>query len=1348
MKEETKTKAQLVKKSKAHRRNKAKTEKSPAGAKKGSEQEADRLRKKADALNAINWVFHEGLTCKTREQVAAVCLSAAERLTKSQFGFICEVNSRGRLDTIAISDNGWSACRIPGSRDLLLANDLEVRGIRGRIIKEGRSIIFNDPTSHPYWLEPPEGHPKIVRFLGVPFTLDGKTIGMVGLANKGSRYTQKDQQTVEDLSTAFLVALMHRRAEQKREHLNLVLRAIRNVNQIIVREKDRKRLIQSACQSLIETRGYDNAWIALLNESGEVITTAHAGLGDDLSDFVDRIKKGEPIHCMELALSREDVLFIEDPQKECGDCPIATRSCANGVIVVRLHHNSTLFGCLAVSLPTAFAMDEQERSLVAEVADDIAFALHAIKTEKERGMAESEVDRLGSAVDQSTEGIAIADADPNPRLTYVNGAFAQMHGYSPAEMIGMEVARLHNDEQVEAYKRKMEEIRAQGSWSGEIDHVKKDGTPFPTSMSVTLLKDDHEKPVGIVAVAKDITAELLARERQNFAAQILGILNQSIEEVDVVRQILLLIKSFSGVEAAGLRLKEGDDFPYYEANGFPEPFVKAEQYLCARDAEGQLVRDAQGSPVLECMCGNVICGRTNPSLSFFTKGGSFWTNGTTELLASTTEADRQGRTRNRCNHEGYESVALIPLGSRNGCIGLIQLNDRRRDMFTPDLIAFYEGIGASIGVSLARKRAEEALRENEDRYRDLTENMNDLVQTVAPDASFVYVNRAWRETLGYSAEEARKLLLWDTIHPDSLDHCKGIFERVLAGENVECIEAKLMTKDGKTIDVEGSANCRFAGDKPVVTRGIYRNVTEQKMAEKARRESDERYRDLVETTDNLVQSVDPDGTITYANRAWQEILGYSKQEIQQLKILDIIHPDSRAHCMEQFQQVVAGEDTKNVKAKFVTKEGKVVDVEGSASCRHVNGKPISTYGIFRDVTERNKLENQLQGAQRMEAVGKLAGGVAHDFNNILSVIMSFGGFAYDALDKRDPAREDIQQVLDAAQRANRLTRQLLAFSRRQIVEPVVLDLNSVVADLEKMLRRVIGEDIEMLTVLHENLGRVKADRGQIEQVFMNLAVNARDAMPTGGKLTIETTNAELDNEYFLKRGVEMPPGSYVVLSVTDNGIGMNEEVKQHIFEPFFTTKKEGKGTGLGLSMIYGIAKQNKGCVWVYSEPGQGTTFKVYLPRIEDMEVQAAAYLPTPISLKGSETILLVEDDRAVRIAAQRMLGKAGYRIVEADSGGNALVATEQHEGPIHLMVTDVVMPRMSGRELAMRLAGVRPEMRVLYMSGYTDNAIVHHGVLEPGTIFLEKPFTEESLLKKVRLALDAAVKEAFREEKP
>jgi nitrogen-specific signal transduction histidine kinase len=396
-------------------------------------------------------------------------------------------------------------------------------------------------------------------------------------------------------------------------------------------------------------------------------------------------------------------------------------------------------------------------------------------------------------------------------------------------------------------------------------------------------------------------------------------------------------------------------------------------------------------------------------------------------------------------------------------------------------------------------------------------------------------------------------------------------------------------------------------------------------------------------------------------------------------------------------------------------------------------------GCMADLTERRRLEDQLRQSQKMEAVGRLAGGVAHDFNNVLTVVKSFSDFLLEDLDKLDPRRADVEEIAKAADRAAALTRKLLAFSRKQVMRPEPLDLNAVVTGMERMLERLIGEDVRVVTSLEPGLLAVEADPSSIEQAILNLAVNARDAMPDGGILTIRTKNETLEKA---DAAWAIRPGRYAMLSVSDTGHGMDVTTQARVFEPFFTTKPQGQGTGLGLAMVYGIVKQSGGHVWVESKPDEGTTFTVYLPQPSQVDAGAfragprAAGEPHPAHARGGETILLVDDEEAVRSSARRALERAGYDVIAASDGSDALRLFTEHDGGIHMVVTDVVMPGLSGRELVGRLRIMRPKLRVLFVSGYTEEGVRRQGVLEPGAAYLEKPFTPEKLLRKVREVLD------------
>ncbi len=495
---------------------------------------------------------------------------------------------------------------------------------------------------------------------------------------------------------------------------------------------------------------------------------------------------------------------------------------------------------------------------------------------------------------------------------------------------------------------------------------------------------------------------------------------------------------------------------------------------------------------------------------------------------------------------------------------------------------------------------------------------------------------------------------------------------------------------------------------------------------------------MVRASGQLIYDWDPKGgAVSYSNAEFA--LGYTDEEMSGglAHWIELIHPEDRAKFEVEINRAISTRQSFTLEYRVRRSDGTYIDVvdrgyfvlaEGSGTHRVV--------GFVVDVSERRRLEDQLRQAQKMEAVGALAGGVAHDFNNLLTVIGGYSQLQMVRLKDGDPLRNDIEEIKKAADRAAVLTRQLLAFSRRQVLQPRVLDLNSIVTDMEKMLRRLIRADIAFVTSLDPALARVKADPGQIEQVLMNLVVNARDAMAQGGRLVIETANIVLDESY-PRSHMGASNGPHVMLAVSDTGCGMDPETKARAFEPFFTTKPHGEGTGLGLATVYGIVKQSGGNIYLYSEPGAGTSIKIYLPQVQAAEelpgVDHAQAPPAP----GTETILLVEDEDLVRTLAKRVLGYHGYVVLEAPDGEKALTVAQQHKGTIDLILTDVMMPRMSGFELVRSLAQLRPQIRVLYMSGYTDHGVIQRGELDPGVAYLQKPFAPDALARRVREILDA-----------
>jgi len=589
---------------------------------------------------------------------------------------------------------------------------------------------------------------------------------------------------------------------------------------------------------------------------------------------------------------------------------------------------------------------------------------------------------------------------------------------------------------------------------------------------------------------------------------------------------------------------------------------------------------------------------------------------------------------------------------------------------------------------------------------------------------------------GYTLSESLKLNFTETIAPEYLEKAREMMARKLAGEETTAYELELIAKDGHRVPIEVNTRLMLRDGVPIGVTGIARDISQRKLAEAEL----VRLATAVEQTGDSIMITDSDGFIEYVNPAFERITGFSKKEAvgQNPRVIKSGKNDPAIY-RDLWDTITRGDvwvgqliNRKKDGTEFTER----VTISG---VRDKSGTIVNYIAVKQDISDVRQLEEQLRQSQKLEAIGILAGGIAHDFNNLLTVILGYGDLTLKRLNEEDPLHRNISEANKAAARAAGLTRQLLAFSRKQVLQPRILTLNAVVSELEKMLRRLIGEDIGFRTVLDPELGSVRADPGQIEQIIMNLAVNARDAMPKGGKLTIETKNVYLDEDY-AKKHIAVVPGSYVMLAVSDTGMGMDEPTQARIFEPFFTTKESGKGTGLGLSTVYGIVKQSGGNIWVYSEVGRGTTFKIYLPRVDEGAQEVERSAETDGAMQGSETVLVAEDEEAVRALARQVLEIYGYHVLEAANGGAALLICERHKEPIDLLITDVVMPEMSGRELADRLAQLRPDMKVLFMSGYTDNAIVHQGVLDEGANFIQKPFPTEALARKVRNVLDAPIK--------
>ncbi|MCF8146020.1 MAG: PAS domain S-box protein [Deltaproteobacteria bacterium] len=655
-----------------------------------------------------------------------------------------------------------------------------------------------------------------------------------------------------------------------------------------------------------------------------------------------------------------------------------------------------------------------------------------------------------------------------------------------------------------------------------------------------------------------------------------------------------------------------------------------------------------------------------------------------------------------------------------------------------------------------RKRVEEKLRKSEERYRMIVENMNEIIWIIGLDLQFTYVSPSSTWVTGYTPEEASNTPLDQLLTPESFAMATRRLADELALEESAAapvphraitLEIEAIHKEGRPLwlEITGTFN-RDTDGKITEILVVGRNISERKRVETELQESEKRYRMIVENMHEIIWVMDLNLKYKYRSPSNIRITGYSPEEITSIPAKDQIVPESYAlvqtvlaeELEKEFgQEPVDPHRSRTIEVEVYHKDGGTVWIEVTGLfIRDDSGKPVEILLSAREITERKraeeekaKLESQLIQVQKMETVGRLAGGVAHDFNNMLGVILGYADLAKRSLAKAHPVLRNLVQIEKAATRSRDITAQLLAFSRKQIINPRVIDLNELVAHTQKLLIRLIGEHIELSVLPGEDLWTIKFDPSQIEQILINLAVNSRDAMPGGGKLVIETKNIILEDSY-CKTHIGCTPGPHVRLSVSDNGEGMDKEMLQHIFEPFFTTKEVGQGTGLGLATVYGIIKQNNCSINVYSEPGYGTTFNIYVPRASgEREVREVSEEDPTVTNAGK--ILLVEDDPMLLDITQEMLESIGYTVIVAGAPREAISLFEQHDTSIDLVITDVIMPFMSGKELIDKLKEIRPDIKVLFMSGYTADAIAHHGVLEKDMHFLQKPFRVRDLARKV-----------------
>jgi PAS domain S-box-containing protein len=928
--------------------------------------------------------------------------------------------------------------------------------------------------------------------------------------------------------------------------------------------------------------------------------------------------------------------------------------------------------------------------------DRVAEALGLAPADPLQSGARGADERWQALIEHSSDMIIVID--PLGLVSYASPSTAAVLGYQPGEYLGHSFFEFVHADDLEDVGTGLAELSAGAEKSRREARVRRrDGAWLWVEATATNRIEDP-RVRGIVLNVRDVSERM----------QVLDALRAQVRRQEAVARLGQRALSSGGLDPL---------------------FAETARVLCeVLDVEYAEILELESDGALVMRAGrgwsDGAVGRGTVARGAASRAGYTLARGEPVVVADLATETRFVPDALTRDHGVVSGMACV-IGERDAPFGVLGVDTSRRRTFTATDVSFLQTVANLLATAVARHASESATRASEAEYRLLMESASDAIMVFDPDLRIVDANERASELAGWPRAELLGRSVFDSVVAADLPASRARAAAVRERGHL-LFERPFLRRDGTVVPVEVHAR--------VLPDGRYLSLVRD-VSERHRLEA--RVRIVAEATNDGIWTWDAATDEGWWSDKYAALFGYAAGELSPThdQWLRLVHPEDRDRVAQRYAAWLASPAPRwDEEYRMVRKDGTVLTVHdrGEAS-RDDAGRARSIVGALTDVTEQRRIETQFRQSQRLEAVGRLAGGVAHDFNNILSAILGYGQLLKDDFATGGARPEDLDEILRAAGRARDLTRQLLAFSRQQVLDLRVLDMNEVLAGVRNMLGRLLGEDVALALHLDPAAGRLRGDAGQLEQVVMNLAVNARDAMPDGGRLTIETAAVDLDAD-FARAHVPQVPGPYVLLAVTDTGTGMSADVKARVFEPFFTTKGPHQGTGLGLATVYGIVKQFGGFIWVYSEPGRGTTFKIYLPRVSE---PAAPPLPAPPpAVGGRETLLLVEDDAAVRRSTAQLLERLGYTVLRAARGEEALAVGANHPGALDLVISDVVLPELSGPALVQRLLALRPGVGVLFISGYADRAVVRHGLLDGGANFLQKPVAPDRLARKIREVLD------------